>query len=80
MESSIIDVFLHLDLHLAEWLGMLGPWIYLLLFLVIFCETGCFDGLDSCAGMISDSSMNAGCAGAAAGSTAHDAMAWTCYR
>ncbi len=37
---SIIDVFLHLDVHLAQWAQMFGPWVYVLSFLVIFCETG----------------------------------------
>ena len=38
--SRALDVFLHLDAHLNEWAGMLGPWLYGVLFLVIFCETG----------------------------------------
>jgi len=37
---QIIDVFLHLDVHLAHWAAVLGPWLYALLFAVIFCETG----------------------------------------
>src|SRR5512145_2035621 len=42
MESfaQILDVFLHLDAHLADWAGVLGPWLYALLFLIVFCETG----------------------------------------
>jgi membrane-associated protein len=35
-----IDVFLHLDVHLAEWATALGAWIYVVLFLIVFCETG----------------------------------------
>jgi membrane-associated protein len=35
-----IDVFLHLDVHLAEWAAALGPWLYVVLFLIVFCETG----------------------------------------
>ncbi|OGR60207.1 MAG: hypothetical protein A2X36_03530 [Elusimicrobia bacterium GWA2_69_24] len=35
-----IDIFLHLDQHLNAWAGTLGPWLYLVLFLIIFCETG----------------------------------------
>jgi membrane-associated protein len=35
-----LDVFLHLDRHLNDWAGELGGWLYLVLFLVIFCETG----------------------------------------
>ena len=42
MESfaQLLDVFLHLDAHLAEWAGVLGPWLYVVLFLIVFCETG----------------------------------------
>ena len=35
-----IDLFLHLDQHLNAWAETLGPWLYLVLFLVVFCETG----------------------------------------
>jgi membrane-associated protein len=35
-----IDIFLHLDLYLNSWAGALGPWVYVLLFLILFCETG----------------------------------------
>ena len=38
--AQIWDVFLHLDIYLNAWAGTLGPWLYALLFLVIFCETG----------------------------------------
>jgi membrane-associated protein len=34
------NIFVHLDQHLREWVGILGNWTYLLLFVVIFCETG----------------------------------------
>jgi membrane-associated protein len=37
---NALDVMLHLDVHLNEWAGVLGPWLYLVLFLVVFCETG----------------------------------------
>jgi membrane-associated protein len=37
---SALDVFLHLDRHLNVWAGTLGPWLYVVLFLVLFCETG----------------------------------------
>jgi membrane-associated protein len=37
---QIIDLFLHLDRHLNEWAADLGPWLYLLLFAIVFCETG----------------------------------------
>jgi membrane-associated protein len=35
-----IDLFLHLDQHLAEVLRDYGTWTYLILFGIIFCETG----------------------------------------
>jgi membrane-associated protein len=35
-----LDLFLHLDQHLNEWAVVLGPWLYLVLFLIVFCETG----------------------------------------
>jgi membrane-associated protein len=37
---SLIDFFLHLDTHLAEIIGQYGVWTYLILFLIIFAETG----------------------------------------
>ena len=38
--GQFLDVFLHLDQHLNEWAVTLGPWLYALLFLIVFCETG----------------------------------------
>ena len=38
--QTVLDLFLHLDQHLNEWAGVLGPWLYLVLFLIVFCETG----------------------------------------
>jgi membrane-associated protein len=35
-----IDIFLHLDQHLGDWILTYHAWIYLILFLIIFCETG----------------------------------------
>lgn len=40
MLPTFIDVILHLDKHLPEWSAALGPSLYAVLFLVIFCETG----------------------------------------
>lgn len=37
---TLIDVMLHLDRYLADWSQLVGVWLYLILFLVIFCETG----------------------------------------
>lgn len=36
----IIDFILHIDVHLAELVAQYGIWIYAILFLILFCETG----------------------------------------
>jgi membrane-associated protein len=38
--NRLIDLFLHLDKHLTEVIGQYGGWTYLILFLIILCETG----------------------------------------
>lgn len=38
--AQFIDIALHLDKYLAALLAQYGVWIYAILFLVIFCETG----------------------------------------
>ena len=38
--AQVWDIFLHLDVHLNAWAGTLGPWLYVVLFAVVFCETG----------------------------------------
>ena len=38
--ETVIDFVLHLDGHLAELAALYGPWMYGLLFLVVFAETG----------------------------------------
>lgn len=38
--TQFIDIVLHLDRHLADWTLAYGSWIYLLVFIVVFCETG----------------------------------------
>lgn len=38
--SQFVDLFLHLDEHLAALVKDYGTWTYLLLFLIVFCETG----------------------------------------
>ena len=40
MISTIIDFILHIDQHLAALSAEYGVWIYAILFLIIFCETG----------------------------------------
>jgi membrane-associated protein len=36
----VIDIILHLDVHLLEWVEAYGVWIYAILFAIIFSETG----------------------------------------
>jgi len=38
--SHFIDIFLHIDKHLAVMLAQYGMWLYAILFAIIFCETG----------------------------------------
>jgi membrane-associated protein len=38
--AGLIDFILHVDVHLAEIIQTYGTWTYLILFLIIFCETG----------------------------------------
>jgi membrane-associated protein len=38
--ASALDMFLHIDRHLVEAAAMYGVWVYALLFLIIFFETG----------------------------------------
>ncbi|WP_448509764.1 DedA family protein [Immundisolibacter sp.] len=37
---SLLDLFVHLDTHLAEFTTQHGVWVYALLALGVFCETG----------------------------------------
>lgn len=37
---QLIDLFLHLDKHLAEFVATYGTWVYGLLFAIVFAETG----------------------------------------
>jgi membrane-associated protein len=34
------DVIVHLDVHLASLMQQYGTWVYLILFAIVFCETG----------------------------------------
>src|SRR5574338_490780 len=38
--KQLVDVFLHLDTHLSQVIAEYGTWTYLILFAIIFCETG----------------------------------------
>ena len=40
MDFNPLDLILHLDVYLDLLVTNYGPWIYAILFLVIFCETG----------------------------------------
>jgi membrane-associated protein len=37
---QFIDLFLHLDQHISYVLQAFGAWTYLIVFLIVFCETG----------------------------------------
>jgi len=38
--EQMFNLVMHLDQHLKEVLGYFGPWSYVVMFLIIFCETG----------------------------------------
>lgn len=38
--KTLVDSFLHLDVHLSRIISDYGTWTYLILFLIVFCETG----------------------------------------
>ena len=38
--KHFLDIILHLDQHLREWTQLFGGWLYLILFAIVFCETG----------------------------------------
>ncbi|MBW0234424.1 MULTISPECIES: DedA family protein [Pseudomonas] len=40
MDFNPLDLILHLDVYLDLLVNNYGPWVYAILFLVIFCETG----------------------------------------
>lgn len=61
----IIDFILHIDIHLSELVAEYGIWVYAILFLILFCETGLVvtpflpgDSLLFVAGTIASSSQN----------------------
>ncbi|HHY26352.1 MAG TPA: hypothetical protein GX523_06305, partial [Desulfitobacterium dehalogenans] len=38
--QTVLDFFIHLDSHIGEIIASYGVWTYLILFLIIFAETG----------------------------------------
>lgn len=38
--GHLIDFILHIDIHLKDLCTNYGTWVYLILFIIIFCETG----------------------------------------
>jgi len=38
--EQFVDLFIHLDTHLTELVGTYGRWVYAVLFIIIFAETG----------------------------------------
>ncbi|WP_018230106.1 DedA family protein [Methyloversatilis universalis] len=38
--ATFIDLMLHLDKHLAVLVANYGAWVYAILFIIVFCETG----------------------------------------
>jgi membrane-associated protein len=38
--KTIIDFILHIDKHLVELTSQYGIWVYAILFIIVFCETG----------------------------------------
>ncbi len=38
--KKLIDIVLHMSKHLEELVAQFGPWLYVILFLIVFCETG----------------------------------------
>lgn len=40
MIKGVIDFILHIDRHLMDFITTYGSWTYVILFLIVFCETG----------------------------------------
>lgn len=40
LDVNIIDFILHINVHLQQLIYDYGQWIYLILFIIVFCETG----------------------------------------
>jgi membrane-associated protein len=65
--AQLIDVVLHVDKYLAALLAQYGTWIYVILFAIVFCETGLVvtpflpgDSLLFVAGALAATSANSG--------------------
>src|SRR5471032_448969 len=63
----VVDFILHIDVHLAELVAQYGVWVYGILFLILFCETGLVvtpflpgDSLLFVAGALAAQSANSG--------------------
>ena len=37
---QVLDLIFHLKDHLQQYAHTMGPWLYVLLFVIVFCETG----------------------------------------
>ena len=37
---KLLDFFLHLNVYLEGWMAEYGVWMYVILFVIVFCETG----------------------------------------
>lgn len=40
LAKQLVDLLLHFDRHLEKMLDWMGPWTYVVLFVIVFCETG----------------------------------------
>src|SRR5487761_2564629 len=40
LAAALIDLILHVDVHLTQFVQMHGAWVYALLFAIVFVETG----------------------------------------
>jgi membrane-associated protein len=65
--AQFIDIVLHMDKYLALLLAQYGTWIYVILFVIVFCETGLVvtpflpgDSLLFVAGALAATSANSG--------------------
>ncbi len=76
--KNLLDIILHIDIHLFKWVDEYHTWTYLILFLIIFMETGLVvtpflpgDSLLFAAGMVAagnlPATVNAGTMAAATG-------------